>query len=156
MTRRQALLLSLPGWVMAQRNPDAPPFRAKTLGGELVTPETIKNKVALIQFWTTWCGVCRADQAAVDEITRKFKDKGLIVLAVSVQEDRETVSRYLQKSPREPKIVLTADTNLVSTYRPRAFPSYLIIDRQGRIAGVQEGGGGEPALLELLRKAGIG
>jgi thiol-disulfide isomerase/thioredoxin len=133
--------------------PAAPQFHATTLDGERFTNESIKGKVVLIQFWTTWCGVCRYDQPQVDEIVREFSSKGLTVLAVSVGESKSKVRSYLAKSPRACKIVLTEDTNLASAFDIRGFPHYVLIDDQGRIAGEQRGGGAD--LRVLLAKAGL-
>jgi len=158
MTRRTLLAFaSAPVTALSQNPPsvDFPGFRAKSIDGESFTNDSIKGKPVLLQFWTTWCGVCRGDQSAVDEVTLKYREKGLLVLAVSVEESAETVKGYLQKSPRAPKIVLTEDTTLVSTLRPRAFPSYVVINKEGKAVGIQEGGGGLPALKGLLKRVGL-
>lgn len=133
----------------------APPFKATTLDRERLSNDSLKGKVVLMQFWTTWCGYCRRDQAAVETVTREFSDQGLVVVAVSVSESRRTVENYLAQSPRSPKIVLTADTNLTALFAPDAFPMYIVLDRDGKIAGRQEGAGGAPALRSLLGKAGL-
>ncbi len=133
--------------------PLAPKFRATALDGEKFTNDSLKGKVVLVQFWTTWCGVCRYDQPAVDEIVREFSGKGLVVLAVDVGESRRKVQSYLAQSPRACKIVLTEDTNLAAAFSPRGFPHYVLIDREGRIAGEQRGGGGD--LYRFLAKAGL-
>lgn len=133
--------------------PLAPKFRATALNGERFTNESVKGKVVLIQFWTTWCGVCRYDQPGVDEIVREFSGKGLIVLAVDVGESKRKVQQYLEKSPRACRIVLTEDTNLAAAFSPRGFPHYVLIDAEGRIAGEQRGGGQD--LRRLLARAGL-
>ena len=98
---------------------------------------------------------CRRDQPAVDALTKEFESKGLVVLAVNVGEERSKVIDFLRKSPRTPKIVLTENTNLVSLFGPQAFPMYVLLDKEGKIAGRQEGSGGEPALRDLLAKSGL-
>jgi thiol-disulfide isomerase/thioredoxin len=155
MTRRTLLLAPFLASAQEQPSVNFPSFRAKSMDGEIYTNDSIKDKPVLIQFWTTWCGVCRGDQSAVDEVTRKYKEKGLLVLAVSVEESADTVKSYLQKSPRAPKIVLTEDTTLVSTLRPRAFPSYVLLNKQGKAVAVQEGGGGLSALQGMLKRVGL-
>ncbi|MGD0577366.1 MAG: TlpA disulfide reductase family protein [Bryobacteraceae bacterium] len=133
----------------------APKFRAKTLDGELFSNESIRGKVVLLQFWATWCGFCRRDQPAVDAIVRDFESKGLVVLAVNVGESKSKVKRYLQDSPRACKIVTTEDTNLAALFAAHAYPLYVLIDRDGMIAGTQRGAGGELALRDLLTRAGL-
>jgi thiol-disulfide isomerase/thioredoxin len=133
----------------------APRFSAKTLAGEKFTNDSVKGKVVLVQFWTTWCPYCRRDQSAVDAIDREFAGKGLVALAVNVGESRKTVTTYLEQNPRSCRIVLTEDTNLAAVFGATSFPVYVLIDREGNIAGTQRGAGGEAALRRLLSRAGL-
>jgi thiol-disulfide isomerase/thioredoxin len=133
----------------------APRFRAKTLQGEEFTNESLKGKVVLLQFWTTWCGYCRREQPAVDAIVHDFADRGLVVLAVDVGESKKKVKQFLEGSPRACKIVATEDTNLAAIFAATSYPVYVLIDRAGKIAGKQRGGAGEDSLRRLLRKAGL-
>lgn len=133
----------------------APGFSATTLDGERFTNESVKGKVVLLQFWATWCKFCRRDQAAVDSLTREFASQDLIVLAVNVNESKKKVEKYLEESPRACKVVLTEKTNLAARFAAVSFPLYVVIDREGNIAGTQKGAAGEDALRALLAKAGI-
>jgi thiol-disulfide isomerase/thioredoxin len=134
----------------------APRFHAKTTSGESYTNESIKGKVVLLEFWTTWCPYCKNEEALVDGIDHEFADKGLVVLAVDVAESKKKVKQYLQQNPRTCRIVLTVDTNLAAMYQANSYPIYVVIDRDGNIAGEQRGAAGERALRHLLRRAGVG
>jgi thiol-disulfide isomerase/thioredoxin len=133
----------------------APDFHAKSMDGEKFSNESLKGKVVLIQFWATWCKYCRGEQPVVDELTQQFADRGLVVLAVNFMEPKKTVKKYLEQMPRACKIVLTEDTNLAALYPARSFPLYVLIDRDGNVAGTQKGAGGAVMLRRLLRKAGL-
>ena len=134
----------------------APRFHAKTTSGESYTNESIKGKVVLLEFWTTWCPYCKNEEALVDGIDHEFADKGLVVLAIDVAESKKKVKQYLQENPRTCRIVLTEDTNLAAMYQANSYPIYVVIDRDGNIAGEQRGAAGELALRRLLRRAGVG
>jgi thiol-disulfide isomerase/thioredoxin len=73
----------------------APRFHAKTLSGESYTNQSIKGKVVLLEFWTTWCPYCKKEEALVDGLDHEFADKGLVVLAVDVAESKKKVKQYL-------------------------------------------------------------
>jgi thiol-disulfide isomerase/thioredoxin len=136
-----------------ESNEKAPNFWAKSLDGERYTNTSIKGKVVLLQFWTTWCPVCRRDLSAVETIVEEFKDQGLIVLGIDVGEPKKKVLKYLEDSPRSCKIVLMEDTNLAAMFAAKAYPVYVLIDRDGNVAGRQNGAGGESSLRALLAKA---
>jgi cytochrome c biogenesis protein CcmG, thiol:disulfide interchange protein DsbE len=133
----------------------APHFHAKTLDGAQFDNDSIKGKVVLLEFWTTWCPYCAAEENLVDRLGAEFGEKGLIVLAVNVGESKKTVKKYLANSPRKTPVVVTDDTNLAAMYEATVYPIYVVIGRDGNIAGTQRGAGGERALRELLAQAGI-
>ena len=131
----------------------APKFHAKSLDGEKFNNESVKGKAVLLQFWATWCQYCKRDEPVVDAMVGDYGSKGLIVLAIDVRETRKKVERYLQDSPRACKIVLMDDTNLAAMFAAKAFPLYVLIDQNGKIAGTHKGAAGENGLRSLLRKA---
>jgi thiol-disulfide isomerase/thioredoxin len=133
----------------------APRFNATTTTGEKFTNETIKGKVVLLEFWTTWCGFCADEAAFVDKIGHQLADKGLILLAIDVGESKKTVKKYLEQHPRNCKIVMMEDTNLAAMYQANAYPIYVVIARDGFIVGTQRGAGGEEALRNLIPRAAV-
>lgn len=134
----------------------APRFNAKTVDGEKFDNASIKGKVVLFEFWTTWCHFCAQEAPLVEKLSREFKDQGFTVVAVNVGESKKTVKKYLEYHPRTCRIVLTEDTNLAAMYQATVYPIYVVIDREGNITATQRGAGGERALRDSLSSAGLG
>ena len=149
------ILAALSGFAVPKDKEPAPRFIATTTAGEKFSNASIKGKVVLLEFWTTWCGFCADEAPFVDKIGQELAGKGLILLAINVGESRKTVKKYLEQHPRSCKIVLMEDTNLAAMYQATAYPIYVVIDRDGNIAGTQRGAGGEDALRRLIARAGI-
>ena len=137
-------------------NEPAPRFNAVTTSGEKFNNTSIKGKVVLLEFWTTWCKFCVAEADYVDKLDKEYRDKGLIVLAINVGEPKKLVKKYLEQHPRSCRIVLMEDTNLAAMYEATVYPIYVVIDKDGNISDEQRGAGGEEALRALLVQAGIG
>ncbi len=137
-----------------EREP-APRFHAKALDGEQFTNDSVKGKVVLFQFWTTWCSYCRSEESLVNELTTEFADQGLVVLAVDVGESKKVVQQYLKEHPRKCRIVMTGDTNLAAMYAATRYPIYVVVDREGKIVDTQRGAGGERRLRRSLVRAGL-
>lgn len=148
-------LLAIPARAGDEIGQPAPRFRAKTTTGEQFNNESIKGKVVLFEFWTTWCKYCEGEAELVDEIATEFKGKDLIVLAVDVLEPDQKVKKYLADHPRSVPIVLTKDTNLAAMYNAQVYPIYVVIGRDGNIAGEQRGAAGERGIRRMLKRAGI-
>jgi len=162
-TRRSLLplliLLVLSALALAQTRDEtgqpAPRFHARTMTGEQFSNESIKGKVVLFEFWTTWCKYCEEESQLVDDIAQEFKGRDLIVLAVNVLEPDQRVKKYLVDHPRTVPIVLTKDTNLAAMYNAQVYPIYVVVDREGNIAGEQRGAAGDRGIRRMLRRAGL-
>lgn len=134
----------------------APRFNAKTMTGEKFDNASVKGKVVLLEFWTTWCPYCFEEAPFVDKLDKEYGDKGLIVLTINVGESKKKVKQYLEQHPRSTRVVLTEDTNLAAMYEATVYPIYVVIGRDGYIAGEHRFAGGEDALRRLLASAGLG
>lgn len=133
----------------------APRFHAKSLDGEQFTNDSVKGKVVLFQFWTTWCPYCKSEESLANNLTTEFAGQGLVVIAVDVAESKKVVQQYLKDHPRKCRIVMTGDTNLAAMYAAKSYPIYVVLDRDGKIVDTQRGAGGERSLRRLLSRAGL-
>ena len=133
----------------------APSFSVRTLEGTAYSNASLGGSPTLLQFWTTACAGCRADQVALDELDSKFAGQGLVVLAIDEGEAAETVQKYLHEHPRTVRIVLDERKELGRRFGSRSNPYYVLIDRQGRIAATQRGAAGQQGLMSLLKQAGL-
>jgi thiol-disulfide isomerase/thioredoxin len=160
ITRRRSARLLL-SFVAAARlkgiraNEPLPHFAARTLDGERITTESVKGKVLLLDFWATWCPPCKSEEPVIENIVKDFSKDGLMILAVNMGEPRRRVKKYLESSPRSSKVVLAEDTTLAAICDARSYPLYVLVDREGQVAGVQRGAGGETALRRLLSRVGL-
>lgn len=130
-----ALFVAVCASAAPQEKEQAPRFTAKATDGEKFSNESIKGKVVLLDFWTTWCPHCAEEAEIVDKLGHEFAAKGLIVLAVNVAESRKKVKQYLEAHPRTSRIVMMEDTNLAAMYQATVYPIYVVIDREGKIVG---------------------
>ena len=139
---------TLPGIV----KPDIEGKPAPALKG---APPT-KGKVVLLDFWTSWCGPCRKELPVLEKLHKEFRAKGLVVLGMNVGEDMETMSKYVATAGLTyPSIQVTAEDDLLKSLSVNAFPTLILIDREGKVALYEVGAKGEPALRAALAKHGI-
>ena len=157
MKRRAWLALAAASPMMAVKPPrePMPRFQAKSLDGQVFTRENLKGKVVLVQHWATWCGYCRKDEPAVEQVIKDHSKDGLVVLAINAAESRAKVLDYLKEHPRTAKIVLTPDTNLARLFEGAGVPAYILIDRESNIAAMQPGSGGLMALRAMLKEVDL-
>jgi thiol-disulfide isomerase/thioredoxin len=149
------LFAACAGFARPQDSEPAPRFNARTITGEKFTNASIKGKIVLLDFWTTWCSFCATEAGLVVKLNHDYADKGLLVLAVNVGESKKKVNKYLAQHPRSSRVVLTDDTNLAAMYQATVYPIYVVIDRDGNIAATQRGAAGDEGLHRILARAGL-
>ena len=132
-----------------------PRFQGKSLDGKSFTRESLKGKVVLVQHWATWCGYCKKDEPAVEQILADHAKDGLVVLAINAGEPKAKVLDYLQVHRRTANIVLTPDTTLAVLFQGTGVPAYILIDRESNVAAMQPGSGGLLALREMLKEVDL-
>jgi peroxiredoxin len=133
----------------------APAFETRTLEGKTFDNRSLEGSIALIQFWTTRCLRCAADQQTLEDLDRGFLGQGLVVLAINEGDSPAAVNQYLHEHPTTCRIALDPRKELARRFAVRGYPFYVAIDRRGRIAAEQSGPAGEKAMLSLLATAGL-
>src|SRR5204863_7783936 len=118
----------------------APDFSAQTLDGRSICLSALRGKVVLVDFWATWCGMCRADFPKLRDTYAMF-DGGtrFEIVGASIDEDVEAV-RKLTKTLRLawPQTALggVERNRLAQIFNIAATPSSFLIDREGTIVAI--------------------
>ena len=133
----------------------APPLTLTDVQGKPVSLSDAKGKTVLLDFWTTWCPPCRQDAPALDRLYAKYAAKDLLIVGISVDEDRATVEQFLSKHPHTFPVALTTENDMPRPYQIGVFPTYIVIDKDGSVASATQGEKGFAELKTLLKKAGL-
>ena len=122
----------------------APPdFELPTVnGGNERLSNHLGKDVVLIDFWATFCDPCMAAMPHLDELYKKHKDQGFVVLGISIDgpdsvaQVKSTVAKLGVSFP----ILLDQETRVVALYNPKtSAPFSVLIGRDGRIIAKKEG-----------------
>jgi len=111
------------------------------LEGQL--PDALKGKVVLLDFWASWCGPCAKSFPAMEELHQRYKDRGLVVLAVSVDEKQSDLQKFLQKNRASFAVVRDAAQKLVAGADVKAMPTSFLVGRDGKVRFIHSGFHGE-------------
>jgi thiol-disulfide isomerase/thioredoxin len=133
----------------------APELAVTDLQGKPLSLAEFRGRTVLLDFWTTWCPPCRADAPALEKLYHKYADHDLAIIGVSVSEDRAVVEQFLKAHPHSFPVVLTTENEMPLPYQISAFPTYIVIDRDGTVISAVEGDQGFADLRKLLRNAGL-
>lgn len=114
----------------------APLFEGLNPYGERIALEQFRGKITIIDFWAAWCRPCRVENPNLVRLYRRFHDKGLEIIGVSLDKDRES---WLQ-AIKDDGLVWNHVSSLkfwqdpiAELYQIRSIPAAFILDREGRI-----------------------
>ena len=119
----------------------APDFTLTDMQGQQVTLTQFRGKVVILNFWATWCPPCREEMPSMDRLYQQFKDQGLVMLAVNVEENGfKAVSSFLNRNPHSFPILLDINADVQNLYQVYRFPESFLIDRNGSVVDKIIGG----------------
>jgi thiol-disulfide isomerase/thioredoxin len=128
-------------------------FELQDLKGKYIKLSGLKGKVVFLNFWATWCGPCRTEMPSMQRLYEQFKDQGLEILAVDLQEDKTRVQSFVKELGLTFTVLLDTKGTVGAQYTARAIPTTYLLDRQGfvfaRTVGAREWD--TPEMLELFR-----
>lgn len=133
----------------------APELEVTDIQGNPVSLSNLKGKTVLLDFWATWCPPCLADGPALDKLYRKYGEKDLTIIGISVSEERDVVEQFLKKHPHTFPVVLTTENEMPRPYQVGVFPTYMVIAPDGTLTTAIEGDQGFGELRKILDKAGM-
>ena len=132
------LATALAGVKVGDGFPDVAGFK---LEGKL--PDTLKDKVVLIDFWASWCDPCKASFPALNDLHKRYGPEGLVIIAINVDENRADMESFLKKNTAAFTVVRDAKQKLVEKVEVATMPSSFILDREGKVRFMHAGFRGE-------------
>lgn len=115
---------------------NAPDFRAKVLGGpQYKTLADYKGQVVLLNVWATWCGPCQAELPSLQRLYREYGDKGLKMVAVSIDDyvTEDSIRTYAKNFGLSFEILHDSTHAIERNYQTTGYPETFIIGREGTI-----------------------
>ena len=139
-----------PDWHRVDPPLEAPPFTLPTLDGGSMSLSDARGRVAIVEFWATWCGPCRSSLPSLEVIYKRYRDRGATVLLLNEGESAEAVNQWTERRFTAP-ILLDQTEAVGRQYGVEGLPRLFMLDRDGRIIYEHAGyGGGLEQNLSLI------
>lgn len=131
-----------------RRGDPVPDFGLRTLDGEPVRLSSLAGRVVVLNFWATWCPPCRREMPLLDQIQKKYEDRGVVIVGVSLSEPVEIVRPFIDSMGvnypiwvdgpgSDPNSDLTR--NLFARFGGVGLPTTYFIGRDGVLRAIQVG-----------------
>ena len=103
------------------------------LKGGAVNLSSPKNKPAILFFWTTWCPYCRKEIKALNQNYAQMKKEGITLFAVNIGESSDKIQRFFKDYALNFEVLLDKDGRAADNYDVIGVPTYIFLDKNGRI-----------------------
>lgn len=113
--------------VAAQASAPLPEFSLRTLNGQTLRSEDLKDNIVILDFWATWCEACITEIPAFNRLEQKYGPRGVKVIGLAVQSGW---AKDIQKFARQYKVrytLLVGNDDIVSEYGVISFPATYVI-----------------------------
>ncbi len=117
----------------------APDFTLTLMSGEQVKLSALKGKVVFVNLWATWCPPCREEMPSMVEFYNLYHEKGVELVAISEDTNREEVTKMLAKLGVAFPVGLDNDRELYQLYGATGVPETHLVDKIGVIRGKKIG-----------------
>jgi thiol-disulfide isomerase/thioredoxin len=134
----QAPALAVSGWMN-----DGALDGADSLAG-------LEGKIVVLDFWATWCGPCLAAVPKMNDLAKKYADKGVVLVGVCHQKGAEKMAATVKDRGIEYPVCIDATGRTNELYTVDSYPDYYLIDRHGRLRGADVSSAGLEKAIEAL------
>jgi thiol-disulfide isomerase/thioredoxin len=132
-----ALAVCLPASAGLKTGDSFPDLAKFKLDGKL--PDSLTGKIVIIDFWASWCGPCKESFPVMNELQKKYADKGLVIIAVNEDEDVSDMKDFLKDNSAVFTVVRDNGQKLAPVAGIQTMPSSFMLDETGKVKFVHTG-----------------
>jgi peroxiredoxin len=138
---------------------DGSTYQLTDLDGKPIRLADLRGKAVWVNFFTTWCPPCQAEVPILREMAERYRDRGLELVAISVQETSPAdVAAYAATYQLPYTIGFDGSGKVFHQYKAYGLPTQVFIDPNGVIAnviGAPLDEAGAAAQIERILPAGL-
>lgn len=138
---------------VAAREAREPVFEVRTRDGRLLTADSLRGRVVVVNVWATWCAPCRVEMPALQQLATAYAADGVVVLGLSVDRGPASeVDAFLAERGITYPVAIVDERTIAAFGGVRGYPTSLLLDRRGVIRHAVVGPIGPLTLRPALRR----
>jgi thiol-disulfide isomerase/thioredoxin len=109
-------------------------------GGTTIDLASMKGRVVLLDIWASWCGPCKEEMPLLDDMASRLRDKGIEIVAVSIDEDKASAESFLSARPKWTLTVAhDPEGKVPELLQPPKMPTAYLVDGKGVLRYINAG-----------------
>ncbi|HXX69532.1 MAG TPA: TlpA disulfide reductase family protein [Polyangiaceae bacterium] len=117
-----------------------PDFAQRTVSGSTtISLHALSGKVAVVDFWATWCEPCKKSFPKLEALNAKYGSDGVQIVGVSEDDDTSGIRDFASNLGAKFPLVWDENKSIASKWQPKTMPSTFILDRSGKVRFVHLG-----------------
>lgn len=126
-------------------------FSLSDIEGNNYSLSDFKGKVLYVDFWATWCGPCTKESPYFESLAKKFIDKDVLFLPISMDNSKKTWSKYLKSHSKELVQYHSIDPILKNEWCIKGIPRFVLIDKNFNIVNAYAERPSDTAICEKIQ-----
>jgi peroxiredoxin len=110
-----------------------PQFTIQTIDGQTLTPQSLKGKVVLINFFATWCGPCNEEMPHLQKVSQEITDKRFVMVSVGREHQPDEVKKFAQDKKLSFSFAADPKRDVYKLFATQFIPRNYVIDSNGKI-----------------------
>ncbi|MEH7157237.1 thiol-disulfide oxidoreductase ResA [Neobacillus drentensis] len=131
---------------------EAPDFALVDMQGNKHQLSDYRGQGVFLNFWGTWCPPCKKEMPYINNQYHQYKDKGVQVLTVDIQESELAVNQFADRLKLDFPIMIDTDKEVMNTYGIDPLPATFLIDKNGKVVKYYTGELTEDKIREFMEK----
>jgi peroxiredoxin len=131
---------------------EAPDFALVDMQGNKHQLSDYRGQGVFLNFWGTWCPPCKKEMPYINNQYHQYKDKGVQVLTVDIQESELAVNQFADRLKLDFPIMIDTDKEVMNTYGIDPLPATFLIDKNGKVVNYYTGALTEEKVREFMEK----
>jgi cytochrome c biogenesis protein CcmG/thiol:disulfide interchange protein DsbE len=108
-------------------------FTLKLLGGQELSLGSLRGKVVMVDFWSSWCPPCRQEAPELAKTYNAYQDRDVVFLGVAIWDDETAVRQFIQRNGIAYPNGMDNRGTVAIAYGVRGIPEKFFIDRKGNL-----------------------
>ncbi|MGG1675093.1 thiol-disulfide oxidoreductase ResA [Neobacillus sp. NRS-1170] len=130
----------------------APDFVLTDMQGNKHRLSDYRGQGVFLNFWGTWCPPCKKEMPYINNQYQQFKDKGVQVLSVDIQESELAVNQFAEHYKLDFPIMIDTDKEVMTAYGIDPLPATFLIDKNGKVVKYNTGEMSENTVREFMEQ----